>query len=215
MRHADVRPGVRIRNTQFVGEEEPGVLPRVVAELRKALVEGPGVPPPVSRMVAGLTSLLRHGQLFQAGPQELVAPRPQPSLEPALHRLHGLPSLRTLPESLRRQPNDLGPRILGVRRSPQAPHGLEVVDQLHHGLLGDACPASQLREPGPRSIHQKQRPGLAGRELEGASVLEGRPEFGLQHPKGLQEEPRDRLLGHSVDHRTPAEFVKQLDEYAR
>jgi len=86
----------------------------------------------------------------------------------------------------------------------------EVVEHLHHGLLGDPCPGRELGQMGPAPVHQQHRGGVTGGELGRAPVCQSRADLGIDCPKGLQKQPREPLLGHDLILSGSGRIVKHL-----
>ncbi len=135
--------------------------------------------------------------------------------DPRLHRLHRLPGRRPVAQALGREANHLRPGIGLVGGSADAAQGLELVQDLHHGLFGDRGPVGQLGEAGTRPVDQQEGGGLAGAQVGDTAILEAPPDLGVQGPEGREQQVGEIRLRHRDWMVNDAvAFVKQPDQPA-
>jgi hypothetical protein len=142
--------------------------------------------------------LLAGGQLLEHGRKLIVAAPSQLAPRPRLGGQKRSPRLCSVPEAPCGEPHHLGPRILGIRRPPHAPHGLKLVDDLHHPLLRDPRPLRKLRQSRAGPVDQEEVPGLGRPQIPDPSVPKRLLDLTVESAGGFDQPPRKNGFPHRI-----------------
>src|SRR5438093_12252293 len=111
------------------------------AQIRRGTSSLPSIPTRSSTRARNslliLGRLLSH-QILQRGPERREPSPPELPASPRLHRGHGPTRLGHVIPTPRRQPDDLGPPVVGIRHPADVAPPLGVVHQQPHPVFGHA-----------------------------------------------------------------------------